>query len=140
MQDRPNQQELIEAVAQFLTEEILPLTAENPRLKFRTLIAANVLSIVVRELNESEPLLRAEWQRLARLFGQAQTEVPDHPFQLRQSIEDYNRELCSQIRAGRADSGEWSERLVAHLQATVYEKLQIANPRFLERELADKAQ
>ena len=49
MPDRPNASELIEAVFEFLADEVLP-TADDQRLKFRTLVAMNALGIARREL------------------------------------------------------------------------------------------
>jgi hypothetical protein len=49
MSDRPTAAELVEAVSEFLTGEVLP-AAEDHRLKFRTLVAINALAIASREL------------------------------------------------------------------------------------------
>ena len=49
MPDRPNASELIEAVFEFLASEVLP-TADDQRLKFRTLVAMNALGIARREI------------------------------------------------------------------------------------------
>ena len=49
MAERPTAQELLEAILEFLGGEILP-TVTDPRLRFRTLVAMNALSIVYREL------------------------------------------------------------------------------------------
>lgn len=135
MQDRPGEGELLEATAHFLSEEIAPLVADNPRLRFRLLIAINVLNIVMRELKDSDPLLQAEWQRLTALSGQTEASPPCHPQELEAAIQSYNQELCARIRQGEADQEQsgWTEQLVAHLEATVAEKLQIANPRFLQQ-------
>ena len=56
MPDRPNASELIEAVFEFLASEVLP-TAEDQRLKFRTLVAMNALGIARRELESNTVLL-----------------------------------------------------------------------------------
>lgn len=56
MSDRPTAAELVEAVAEFLSEEVLP-TATDHRLKFRTLVALNALGIAARELAASNNLL-----------------------------------------------------------------------------------
>jgi hypothetical protein len=53
MHDRPTALELIEAVTEFLSTEVLP-TATDHRLKFRTLVALNALGIAYRELS-AEP-------------------------------------------------------------------------------------
>ena len=47
--DRPNASELATAVREFLEAEILPVLTDH-RLRFRTLVAMNALSIVYREL------------------------------------------------------------------------------------------
>jgi len=52
--ERPTAQELAEAVAEFLGDEILPILTDQ-RLRFRTLVAMNALSIVHRELDALPP-------------------------------------------------------------------------------------
>ena len=49
MPDRPAAPELIEAVFEFLSGELLP-TIDDHRLRFRTLVAMNALGIARREL------------------------------------------------------------------------------------------
>ena len=56
MPDRPDAFELIEAVTEFLSEEVLPAAGDH-RLKFRTLVALNALGIAHRELQASDNLL-----------------------------------------------------------------------------------
>jgi hypothetical protein len=56
MLDRPNALELIEAVTEFLSSEVLPAAADH-RLKFRTLVALNALGIAYRELESSDDLV-----------------------------------------------------------------------------------
>ena len=56
MHDRPNASELIEAVFEFLAAEVLP-TADDQRLKFRTLVAMNALGIARREIESNTVLL-----------------------------------------------------------------------------------
>jgi len=48
MTERPNARELAAAVREFLETEILPTLADQ-RMRFRTLVAMNALSIVERE-------------------------------------------------------------------------------------------
>jgi hypothetical protein len=52
--DRPVASELAEAARGFLEEEILP-TLDDHRLRFRTLVAMNALSIVAREAPPPAP-------------------------------------------------------------------------------------
>lgn len=66
MSERPTAAELVEAILEFLGGEILP-TVEDQRLRFRTLVAMNALSIVYRELLERlPPEDDAEQRELAR--------------------------------------------------------------------------
>ncbi len=51
MSERPTPEELAEVIEEFLAGEILP-TLDDPRLRFRTLVALNALGIVRRELGK----------------------------------------------------------------------------------------
>jgi Domain of unknown function (DUF6285) len=76
MPDRPAAPELIEAVFEFLSGELLP-TIDDHRLRFRTLVAMNALGIAQRELEAGEE-------------GMGEDEL---------------RELARRIRAGDVDEG-----------------------------------
>jgi Domain of unknown function (DUF6285) len=88
MPDRPNALELIEAVTEFLSSEVLPAAADH-RLKFRTLVALNALGIAYRELQSSGDLVLGQ-EELA--------------------------ELAQRIRAGEVDE-ELHARLKEHVAA-----------------------
>ena len=64
MSERPTPDELAEAIAEFLSAEILP-TLEDHRLRFRTLVALNALGILQRRLAELPPEDDAEQRELA---------------------------------------------------------------------------
>ena len=86
--DRPDAAELIEAVLEFLAEEVLP-NAPDHRAKFRTLVAMNALGIARRELESDE----------------------------RFPTQDDLRELSRRIRAGEpADQAELKEHVAAKLR------------------------
>ncbi len=132
MQDQPDAHELVQAAAGFLEREIIPALSD-PRLRFRALVAANVLTIVARELAAGDTLLRQEWARLVELLGKGTVQEPHGTQELRDAVRDLNRELCLRIRAGEADAEPWHGEVLAFAQATVIDKLKIANPRYLER-------
>jgi Domain of unknown function (DUF6285) len=81
MPDRPTALELIEAVTEFLSTEVLP-TATDHRLKFRTLVALNALGIAARELSACNKVLLepAEVAELARRIRAG--DVPDDALSL----------------------------------------------------------
>ena len=126
MQDRPNAAELAEAVREFIETEVLP-QIDDPRLRFRALVAVNGLGILEREIALGAPLVRREVGSLARLLGHADA-LSDDLEELRRRAIDLNRELARRIRAGDTPEGT-----LAHCVATVADKLRIASPRYLER-------
>jgi hypothetical protein len=129
MTDRPTAAELVEAVRRFLEGEVLP-TLTDPRLRFQTLIAANVLAIVGRELPAEEDLLREEWRQLGEVLGTAGPE-PASLAGLRAAVREGNVRLCERIRAGAFDEPGRFHALVRQLRRTVVRKLEVANPRYL---------
>jgi len=60
---RPSAGELATAVREFLATEILP-ALDDPRLRFRTLVAMNALSIVERE---APPPGEQDWELARRI-------------------------------------------------------------------------
>jgi hypothetical protein len=62
--ERPTPEELAEAVAEFLSTEILPTLGDH-RLRFRTLVALNALRILQRRLAELPPEDDEEQRELA---------------------------------------------------------------------------
>ena len=127
MQDRPSVSELLDAVRAFLEEEVVP-ALEGPR-QFHARVAANVLSIVGRELAGEETSLLAEWERLARVLNEASA-PPARLDALRAAVRARTAALAERIRRGEADAGPFRAAVRAHVRATVEEKLRVANPRF----------
>jgi hypothetical protein len=130
MYDHPSAAELIAAARMQLEQLVIPSIAE-PRLRFQTLVAANVLAIVERELAAGQAYLAAAWQRAAELGGDP-SDQPDGEA-LHAAVAAQARRLCQDIRAGAYDDQPRSRALLAHLRRTAEEELLIANPRFLER-------
>ena len=130
MFDHPSAAELIAAARLQLEQQVIPGIAE-PRLRFQTLVAANVLAIVERELAAGEAYLAAAWQRAADLQG----DTADQPAgeMLRADVASQARRLCEDIRAGIYDDQLRHQALLAHLRRTAEEELAVANPRYLER-------
>jgi len=129
MQDRPTILELLDAVRGFLEKDAVD--ALDGTAKFHARVAANVIAIVMREL-ELEPLqLAEEWQRLDQLLGAEP--IPAPPDAMRAALRARTEALCTRIRAGDADSAEFRDAVLAHARATVREKLAIANPKLRDK-------
>lgn len=112
--DRPTAEELLEAVEEFLRDKVMPAT--EGQVSFHARVAANVVGAVRREIAQSPGI---EDEQHARLVALLKHEG---------SLEDLNRELCEQIRAG-----EWplsDKKLLKHLRKVAIENLGVDNPRY----------
>jgi hypothetical protein len=129
MHDRPTVAEMLSAVRQFLEAELLP-DLSDPRLRFQTLVAANLLAIAEREVVAEDQHLHQEWDWLARLLLVTQP-APESTVKLRQSVRSANVQLCSEIRQGHFDEPSQFLSLLRELRQGVVRKLEVANPRYL---------
>ncbi len=116
-QDRPTAGELLAAIADFLREEATPaLDKAEPRLGFQMRVAVNSLAILEREARLGPTADAAEQARLAKLLGRHST------------LDEFNRDLARQLRTGTRD--ERDPALMEHLDATIADKIAIANPKW----------
>lgn len=128
MQNRPTAPELLEAIRELLTNEIMP-TIGDGSLRFKVLIAANLLSITERELAAGDAPKIAELNRLQTLMH---GEIPEGE-PLAESIRGFNRGLAELIRNGEVDGEEFAERVRAHIRQTLIDQLTVSNPKFLAK-------
>ena len=130
MQDRPTIDELLDALRRFVEHDVVPNLSGGRQ--FHARVAANVLAIIGRELRDGDGFLRAEWRRLDALSGAPAGAPPSDAAELRAAVVAMNEALAARIRAGDVDDEPARAAVVAHLRATIEEKLRIANPRYLE--------
>jgi hypothetical protein len=116
-QDRPTESELLAAIVDFLREEAMPaLDRAEPRLGFQMRVAVNSLAILEREARLGPAADAREQERLAKLLGRDGT------------LDELNRVLAHELRTGQRD--ERDAALMAHLDATIADKIAIANPKW----------
>ena len=130
MQDRPNVKELIIGIYTFLETDLVPALKEP--LRFHTLVAANLLKIIERELELEPGYLLNEAERLRKLLSKAPSSA-NLPEELRAEILKLNEELCTRIRDAETDYDPWHGKIVDHIKQTLIEKLEIANPRMITK-------
>jgi len=124
MQDEPTPNELLNAVAEFLRNDIAPKISGAAAFKLR--VATNAIDLVVRQLELSEPRAADELGRLAKLLGESG------------SLVELNRKLADSIGAGTVDLN--TPGLADHLWRTTMDKLAVDQPNYasyrreLERE------
>ena len=121
MPDRPSPSELADAVREFLEAEVLP-SVQDPRLRFRLLVAANALSIARRDVEMGDDLAREEVALLRPLGDAPPAGTP------REQALALSAALARRIRRGDVPPGTLEAlRRIAEL------KLRVASPRYLER-------
>jgi hypothetical protein len=125
MQDRPTAIELLQAAQEFIEKDLQP--ALTGRVRFHARVLQNVLGILEREWAGEDAAVRAEWERLRLLLG-TDGEQPHDLGSLGEQVKAWNKELSDRIRAGSFD--DRFDETVDALEATVAEKLAIANPRW----------
>ncbi|HYB89587.1 MAG TPA: DUF6285 domain-containing protein [Candidatus Binataceae bacterium] len=133
MQDRPTAIELLEAAADFIDREIVAAT--KGRAQFQSRVAANVMRIVAREIQMEDGFVRNEVRALAQLLGHPEPQIQGLD-ELHKAALALSEELCGKIRAGEADAGGWRAQVLAAVRRSVEDKLRIANPRYIEADLA----
>ena len=133
MQDRPTSVELLEAAADFVDSELVP--AVQGARQFQARVVANVMRVVAREIKLEDPLVRSEVKALARVLGHDAPHL--HSLNdLCAAAVSMGEELTTKIRAGEADDGDWRGEVLAVVRQSVEDKLRIANPRYLESDIA----
>jgi len=133
MQDRPTSVELLEAAADFVESELVP--AIQGARQFQARVVANVMRIVAREIKMEDPLVRSEVKALALLLGRDKPHL--HSLDdLHKAAASMGEELTAKIRAGEADDGDWRGEVLAVVRQSVEDKLRIANPRYLDSDIA----
>jgi hypothetical protein len=125
MQDIPDKATLLAAVRRFLKAD-LAAVIPDPALRFRVLIAANLLGVVERELHHEHAHHGAEVERLTSLLSDV-----DGDMLLGLQGDTARREALGPLYE-RLLSGDTEDpqALFDHVKATLADKLAVVNPRF----------
>ncbi len=124
MQDEPTPTELINAVADFLRNDIAPMISGHNAFNLR--VAINALDLVTRQLALESRSDAAEAARLTQLLG------------MQGSLTELNRTLADRIAKGELDLQ--TPGLAEHLWQTTMDKLAVDQPNYASyrRELGGK--
>ena len=123
MQDEPNPEELINAVADFLRNDIAPQISGHQAFKLR--VSINALDLVARQLKLEQGSDAAELARLSQILG------------TQGSLGELNKLLADRIATGEVDLQ--TPGLARHLWQTTMEKLAVDQPNYAsyKRQLAN---
>ena len=114
MQDEPTPSELLNAVAEFLRNDIAPKISGAAAFKLR--VATNAIDLVVRQLELSEPRAGDELTRLVKLLRE------------NGSLVYLNRKLADSVATGAIDLQ--TPGLADHLWQTTMDKLAVDQPNY----------
>jgi hypothetical protein len=114
MMDQPSMRELVEAVRDFIEQKAMPELKGHTA--FHARVAANALSIVMRELELEPRSAKDELARLQKLLGRDGI------------LDELNRELCRRIRDGAFTLD--TPGLAEHLTITTRDKVAIDQPNY----------
>ncbi len=114
MQDKPDMVDLMQAVQDFVGEEIAPRLSGHAAFSAR--VAVNVLALMRRELELGPRFRVAEQARLEALLNKSDT------------LEALNRILCDKIAKGAL--GPEDQALMDHLKRATMGKLAIDQPTY----------
>lgn len=123
MQDRPHDTEILQAVGDYLERELMP-ELEGP-LRYRTLVALNLVRILQRELKQGTSYLLRERDRLCRLMDMSAEELIPGP--LSEQVEDLNQQLIMELQAPDIDA-DFERRSWATLMEITRDKIAIVKP------------
>jgi AcrR family transcriptional regulator len=116
-QDRPDKAELLDALIEYLMEQLFPTL--DGELAFHARVSANLLTILKRELELGEQMDADELVRLKALLNREDG-----------SLYDLTRDLAQQIRAGDLDSEH--DEVLSEVKRTVEDKLKVVSPKYLK--------
>ncbi len=127
MQYRPQNNDLIDAIQEFLLKEVLPFVKDNDALAYKTLVSWNMLGVVSRELKNGRPLLEADAALLAELLGEKAGVQATGDRELWQQTQALAKKVAQKIRADKTMPGstEWHS-----VKKLLTDNLQISNPRY----------
>ncbi len=126
-QDRPDAPELLDALAEYLFADVREWAP--PEKRFQVLVAANLCTILARELRGGDEPLREDLSLLRELLGEEAPEIPEGE-ELRAAVRDAQAELARRLRAGELD--ERLDELAERLREHVRRKVDLARPGYTE--------
>jgi hypothetical protein len=127
MRDQPRGEDLLASAEALLREELLPVLTADKRQA--GLMIARALGIAARQLRSGEAPEQQELASLASLL--TPTSETDAPAELREHLQQANRQLGQLIRSGAADTDEKRTQVVQHLLHVARQRVAESNPRYL---------
>jgi hypothetical protein len=125
MQDRPTAADVLATIKDYLEGEVLPSVSGT--LRYHTLVAANLVTMLQRELEQYPAAAAAETEALRQLLGRSDGDLAE-----------LNAELARQLREAQPDDDEteFERRTLQALLPATLAKLQISKPGYERYDMA----
>jgi len=126
MQDRPSATEILVTLGEYLDQEVLPIT--DGALRYKTLVAANLIKVLERELAAGDAPRRRERARLIELLGDPGAGPEPHGADLDAELVRLNDELQRRLLAPQLPPRAFLLAARDAMEASVLDNLAINKP------------
>lgn len=131
MQDRPTAAEILAAIGEYLQQDVLPLV--EGAVRYRTLVAANLVALLGREIDAVVGAAETERADLVALLGIAGAEGGQE-----RRVEDLSAILQARLVAAEPLEGEFLRASREVLERSVRDKLATNKPGYDAYDMADE--
>lgn len=128
MNNLPQATDLLAIARETLLGELRPLLPE--RARYTLAMIANAMAIAARESEAGERPAREALARLDALYGVPARALAGNA--LTDALREHERRLAADIRSGAFDDEARRGAMLAHLRASVADRLRISNPKALD--------
>lgn len=127
MQYKPTNQDLLEAIAEFLRKDILSYVKENEDLAYKTLVSWNMLNVVARDIEKEEEILIKEIEEISEILD-ISCEIPATLKQKKEKLKELLGILCDKIQ--KEEIYDKNHHYWQFTKRFLIRNLSISNPRF----------
>ena len=131
MQDRPTAAEILATIGEYLQQDVLPLV--EGAVRYRTLVAANLVALLGREIDAGVGATETERADLVALLGIAGVEGAQE-----RRVEDLSAILQARLVAAGPHDGEFLQASREVLERSVRDKLATNKPGYDAYDMADE--
>lgn len=125
MNNLPPATDLLAIARETLLAELRPMLSEHAR--YTAAMVANAMAIAARETEAGERPAREALERLDALYGVPRSTLAGDV--LAHALREHERRLALEIRSGACDEEPRRGAALAHLRASVMDRLRISNPK-----------
>jgi hypothetical protein len=132
VQDRPTAAEILATVGEYLQQDVLPVV--DGSLRYQTLVAANLITLLGRELDAGDGPARREYAELTALIDTATDSDSEQPVSA--GLDELNAALQARLLAEELPDPQFLRRARDVLERAVRDKLAVNKPGYDRYDMA----